>query len=426
MRILVVGSGAREHALAWRLALAGHELHAAPGNPGIARVAQCHDAGASDVEAQVALARALAVELVVVGPEAPLALGLVDALAAQGIAAFGPTRAAARLESSKAFAKEFMARHRIPTAAFKVARSVGEALEAAALFGYPCVLKADGLAAGKGVVVAATEGEARLFARLCLEDAHFGEAGQLLVVEQFLPGEEASLFFLADGTRVRRFPPARDFKRLLAGGSGPNTGGMGAYAPAPLPPALCDRIEAEVALPTLAGMATEGAPFRGLLYVGLMIGPYDVRVLEYNARFGDPETQVLLPLLESDPADLFAACARGTLEGDMRFADEAAVGVVLAAPGYPDAPRPGGALRGLDAWPAPEEEDARATWCFHAGTKAEGKEIVAAAGRVLTMVARRSTLPEARAAAYEALQAVTLEGGQSCPDIAFETLTARR
>jgi len=426
MRILVVGSGAREHALAWRLSLAGHELHAAPGNPGIARVARCHDAGASDVQLQVALAEGLAVDLVVVGPEAPLALGLVDALAARGIAAFGPTRAAARLESSKAFAKEFMARHGIATAAFKVARTVEEALAAAALFGYPCVLKADGLAAGKGVVVAATEAEARLFARLCLEDAHFGEAGATIVVEQFLPGEEASLFFLCDGKRVRRFPPARDFKRLLAGDTGPNTGGMGAFAPAPLSPELCARIEAEVALPTLAGMAGEGAAFRGLLYVGLMIGRNGVRVLEYNARFGDPETQVLLPLLEGDPAELFAACAHGTLETDMRFSDEASVGVVLAAPGYPDAPRPGGTLRGLDLWPSPEEEDERATWCFHAGTKTEGGQLVAAGGRVLTMVARRPTLPEARAAAYAALQAVTLEGGQSRPDIAFETLAARR
>ena len=426
MRILVVGSGAREHALAWRLSLSGHEVHAAPGNPGIARVARCHDTGASDVAAQVALAHSLAVDLVVVGPEAPLALGLVDALTARGIAAFGPTRAAARLESSKAFAKEFMARHGIPTAAFKVTQSVDEALAAAALFGYPCVLKADGLAAGKGVVVAGTEAEARLFARLCLEDAHFGEAGRTIVVEQFLPGEEASLFFLADGKRVRRFPPARDFKRLLPGDGGPNTGGMGAYAPAPLPPALCARIESEVALPTLAGMAGEGAPFRGLLYVGLMLGPNGVRVLEYNARFGDPETQVLMPLLDSDPAELFAACARGALDLEVEFANAAAVGVVLAAPGYPDAPRAGGALEGLERWPAPEEEDARRTWCFHAGTRTEAGRTVAAGGRVLTMVARRPTLPEARSAAYDAMRAVALAGGQSRSDIAFETLAARR
>jgi phosphoribosylamine--glycine ligase len=426
MRLLVVGSGAREHALAWRCASFGHEVHAAPGNPGIARVARCHPAGTSDVRALVALAQSLAVDLVVVGPEAPLALGLVDALAAKRIAAFGPTRAAARLESSKAFAKEFMARHGIASAGFQVARTVSEAVAAAQAFGFPCVLKADGLAAGKGVVVATKESEARLFARLCLEDAHFGEAGSSLVVEEFLPGEEASLFFLCDGARVRRFPPARDFKRLVDGDRGPNTGGMGAYAPAPLSPELCARIEAEVALPTLEGMASEGAPFRGLLYVGLMLGRGGARVLEYNARFGDPETQVLLPLLESDPAELFAASARGALESEMKFSPEAAVGVVLAAPGYPDAPRAGGVLNGIARWPSPEEEDARATWCFHAGTKAQGGGVVAAGGRVLTMVARRPTLPEARGAAYEALQAVTLEGGQARADIAFETMATRR
>jgi len=426
MRLLVVGSGAREHALAWRLACFGHEVHAAPGNPGIARVARCHPAIASDVRAQVALAQALAVDLVVVGPEAPLALGLVDALKAKRIAAFGPTRAAARLESSKVFAKEFMARHGIPTAGFQVAHTVPEALAAAQAFGFPCVLKADGLAAGKGVVVATNEAEARLFARLCLEDALFGEAGSALVIEEFLPGEEASLFFLADGQRVRRFPPARDFKRLLTGDAGPNTGGMGAFAPAPLSPELCARIEAEVALPTLAGLAGEGAPFRGLLYVGLMLGRGGARVLEYNARFGDPETQVLLPLLTSDPAQLFAECARGALDSAMEFSPEAAVGVVLAAPGYPDSPRAGGTLQGLEQWPSPAEEDARATWCFHAGTKADGTNLVAAGGRVLTMVARRPTLPEARGAAYEAMKGVALDGGQSRADIAFETLAARR
>ena len=430
MRLLVVGSGAREHALAWRLArsghhASGHEVHAAPGNPGIARVARCHDAAANDVAAQVALAKALAVDLVVVGPEAPLALGLVDALTRAGIAAFGPARAAARLESSKAFAKEFMARHGIPTAPFRIARSVPEALAAAASYGYPCVLKADGLAAGKGVLVAQGEAEARVFAQLCLEDGVFGEAGSVLVVEQFLPGEEASLFFLADGARVLRFPPARDFKRLLDGDGGPNTGGMGAFAPAPLSPGLCARIEDDVALPTLAGMAGEGAPFRGLLYVGLMLGPNGARVLEYNARFGDPETQVLMPLLETDPAGLFAACARGALDSEMRFSGAAAVGIVLAAPGYPDAPVAGGVLEGLERWPTPSEEDARATWCFHAGTRQAGERTVAAGGRVLTVVARRATLPEARGAAYDAMRGIALEGGQARSDIAFETLEAR-
>ena len=418
MRILVVGSGAREHALAWRLARAGHELHAAPGNPGIARVARLHDARADDVAAQVALARALAVDLVVVGPEAPLALGLVDALDAAGIAAFGPTRAAAQLESSKVFAKEFMARHGIATAPFKVATTIAEAIDAANAFGWPAVLKADGLAAGKGVAIVRGEAEARLFAALCMGDRAFGDAGTRLVVEQFLPGEEASLFFLSDGTRVVRFPPARDYKRLVAGDHGPNTGGMGAYAPAPVDERTCARVETDVAQRVIAGMAAEGTPFRGLLYVGLMLDGGAPRVLEFNARFGDPETQVLLPLLDSDPGALFEGCARGRLDHAPRFKEGAAVGVVLAAPGYPDAPRAGGAIAGLERWPSPEEEDARSTWCFHAGTRVDGNRLVAAGGRVLTVVAHRPSLAAARQAAYEALAGIVLEGGQARADVA--------
>jgi phosphoribosylamine--glycine ligase len=425
MRILVTGAGAREHALAWRLAASGHELHAAPGNPGIARVARCHPAQPDDVAAQVELARTLAVDLVVVGPEAPLALGLVDALAASGIPAFGPTRAAARLESSKVFAKEFMERHDIATAPFRVETSVEGTLAAARALGWPAVLKAEGLAAGKGVVIAHGEAAARAFAERCLVERAFGDAGARLVVERFLPGEEASLFFLADGARVAPFVPARDFKRLCDGDEGPNTGGMGAFAPAPLDAALCARVEREVAQRTIDGMAKEGAPFAGLLYVGLMLDGGAPRVLEFNCRFGDPETQVLMPLLASDPGELFAACARGQLEAAPAFAPAAAVGVVLAAPGYPEAPRTGGAIAGLADWPAPEEEDARATWCFHAGTRAADGRTFAAGGRVLTVVARRDTLANARTAAYGALAKLSLDGGQARTDVALATATAR-
>ena len=419
MHILVIGSGAREHALAWHLARSGHQVEAAPGNPGIARVARCHDAKLDDVGGLVALAQALAVDLVVVGPEAPLAGGLVDALTDKGMLAFGPTRAATRLESSKVFAKEFMARHGIPSARFKVVDTPPAAIEAARGFGWPVVLKADGLAAGKGVLVAKDESEARVFATSCLTDRRFGESGARLVVEAFLPGEEASVFFLSDGTRVRAFPPARDAKRLSDGDEGPNTGGMGAFAPASLDRGILAWIEREVADRTVAGMAAEGTPFRGLLYVGLMLGPDGPRVLEFNARFGDPETQALLPLVRSDLGGLFAECARGQLRSALECAPGGAVAVVLAAAGYPDQPRLGDAIGGLADWPEPAVENAEGLWCFHAGTRVEGDRLVSAGGRVLTVVASRLNIVTARRAAYEGLARIKLEGGQARRDIAL-------
>jgi phosphoribosylamine--glycine ligase len=426
MRILVVGSGAREHALAWRLARSGHEVLAAPGNPGIARVARCHAVAADDLPGLVRLTQERGVDLAVIGPEAPLALGLVDALAQAGVAAFGPTRAAAQLESSKAFAKEFMARHDIPTAPFRVVESVDAALEAARGYGWPAVLKADGLAAGKGVLVARGEPEARAFAEACLEENRFGEAGARLVVEAHLAGEETSLFFLSDGSRVARFLPARDYKRLEDGDRGPNTGGMGAYAPAGLDPGLAARIETDVALKTIRGMADEGAPFRGLLYVGLMLGPSGPRVLEYNARFGDPETQVLMPLVASDLGELFAECARGDLRSSLVFEDGAAVGVVLAAHGYPGLPRAGDVIEGLEDWPQAVAEDADERWCFHAGTRVEDGRTVAAGGRVLTVVARAAGLAEARRRAYEGLDRLKLAGGKARRDVALLASPAGR
>jgi len=426
MKILIVGSGAREHALAWRLARSGHVVLAAPGNPGSARVARRLAVDALDVPAMVEAARAEAVDLVVVGPEGPLVAGLVDALAADGIAAFGPTRAAARLEGSKVFAKEFMARHRIATAAFRVADTVEAAVDAARALGWPAVLKADGLAAGKGVVIAANESEARAFATACLIEHRFGDAGARLVVEAFLPGDEASVFFLCDGTRLARFVPARDAKRLADGDAGPNTGGMGAFAPAPVDAATLDRIEREIALPTLAGMAAEGAPFRGLLYVGAMLGPAGPRVLEYNVRFGDPETQALMPLVASDLGTLFAECARGELRSPLVFADAVAVGVVLAAAGYPDAPRAGDPIAGLERWPAPEVEDREERWCFHAGTRELGGGFASAGGRVLTVVARAPDLAGARRRAYEGLDRLRLAGGQARRDIAAAGAAAAR
>ena len=424
MKILVLGSGAREHALAWRLARDGHTVACAPGNPGAARVASLVPLDPADPVAVVAAARAQGSDLVVVGPEAPLVAGVVDALATAGIAAFGPSAKAARLEGSKAFAKEFMVRHGIATAPFVVCDDVVAADRAVDRFlaeDGRVVLKADGLAAGKGVLVTARRDEARAFARACLDEGRFGAAGSRLVVEAFLAGEEGSLFFLSDGTRIARFLPARDFKRLGDGDHGPNTGGMGAYAPSDLDPGLAERVERTIALPTIEGLATEGTPFRGLLYVGLIVSPDGARVLEYNARFGDPETQVLLPLVAGDLGRVLLECARGTLATPLSFRPGATVGVVLAAAGYPESPRTGDVLGGLDRWPSPAEEDRLERWCFHAGTRRrDDGTLVAAGGRVLTVDAHAADRATARARAYEGMGHLVLEGGQVRSDVARE------
>ncbi len=418
MIVLVLGSGAREHALAWRIARDGHRVFAAPGNPGAARIATCLPCDLLDPAAVVATARDCGAELVVVGPEAPLVAGVVDALAAAAIPAFGPTRAAARLEGSKSFAKEFMQRHAIPTAPFAVCDDLPAVERALATFGAPVVVKADGLVAGKGVLVAATVDEARAFAIECLSGARFGDAGRRVVIEAFLPGIERSLFYLSDGKRVIAFPPARDYKRLGDDDRGPNTGGMGAYAPAALDAALVHAVAATVAAPTIAGLAAEGTPFRGLLYVGLMIDGATFRVLEYNARFGDPETQALLPLVGGDFAQHLLAAARGELAGPLDIVPGATVAVVLAAAGYPDAPRSGGTIEGLEDWPVPALEDEERTWCFHAGTRRDGDRLVTAGGRVLTIVVHADDRDGARRRASIAMGRLRLEGGQWRKDVA--------
>ncbi len=418
MIVLVLGSGAREHALAWRIARDGHRVFAAPGNPGVSRVATCLPCDILDPAAVLVTAHGCGAQLVVVGPEAPLLAGVVDALAAAGIPAFGPTRAAARLEGSKSFAKEFMARHGIPTAPFAVCDDLPAVERALSAFGAPVVVKADGLVAGKGVLVAATADEARGFATVCLSGTRFGDAGRRVVIEAFLPGVERSLFYLADGARVTAFPPARDYKRLGDEDCGPNTGGMGAYAPAELDPDLVRAVEETVARPTIAGLAAEGTPFRGLLYVGLMIDGTGFRVLEYNARFGDPETQALLPLVAGDLAEHLLGAARGELAGRLAVVPGATVGVVLAAPGYPDASRAGETIAGLEDWPAPAQEDDERTWCFHAGTRRDGTQIVTAGGRVLTIVAHAADRATARERAYAGLGRLHLDGGQWRSDVA--------
>ncbi|HTY72166.1 MAG TPA: phosphoribosylamine--glycine ligase [Actinomycetes bacterium] len=410
MRVLVIGSGGREHALvrALRLDPDPVEVYAAPGNPGIAELATLAAVDAVDGPAVAGLAVDLGVDLVVIGPEAPLVAGVADAVRARGVACFGPSREAAQIEGSKAFAKQVMAEAGVPTARAYVCASPAEVEEALDAFGPPYVVKEDGLAAGKGVVVTADRDEAIAHAKGC---------GRV-VVEEYLDGPEVSVFALTDGSTVLPLQPAQDFKRLLDGGAGPNTGGMGAYSPLPwAPSALVEETLEYVLQPTVDQLRHRGTPFVGLLYAGLALTSHGVRVVEFNARFGDPETQVLLPRLRSPLAPLLHAAATGSLEqvGPLRWAEEeAAVTVVLAAPGYPGAPRTGGRITGLTPG-----EDAGTTYVLQAGTAldAEGA-VVAAGGRVLSVVGLGPTVGAAREAAYRRVATLGLEGEQHRTDIA--------
>jgi phosphoribosylamine---glycine ligase len=423
MKILVIGSGAREHAMAWKLARerAVTGLYCAPGNPGIAGLARCIAAEVTKPEELLAVATREGIDLTVVGPEVPLSLGVVDLFLSRDLAIVGPTRAAAALESSKSFAKDFMARHRVPTAAYLVCTSADEALSALASgqFGYPVVLKADGLAAGKGVVIAHDQTTAEAAVREAMIDRRFGDAGERLVIEEFLAGEEASYFVLADGTRFVPLSSAQDHKRIFDNDEGPNTGGMGAFAPSPLiTPSMEQRVLDEVVAPVLNGMKAEGNPFRGFLYVGLMITSTGPKVIEFNVRFGDPEAQVVLPMLDEDLSWLLAAAATGALPNrPARFRAEAHVGVVLAAGGYPDSAESGKVITGLDA--AARIPNALV---FHAGTTKRDGQIVTNGGRVLTVVGRGATHRDAIAVAYEAAQQVHFEGMQFRRDIGRKAL----
>ncbi|MFI8927337.1 phosphoribosylamine--glycine ligase [Streptomyces sp. NPDC053474] len=410
MKVLVIGSGAREHALCRSLSLdpAVTALHCAPGNAGIAEVAEPHPVDALDGAAVAGLARELGADLVVVGPEAPLVAGVADAVREAGIPCFGPSKEAALLEGSKAFAKDVMAGAGVPTARSYVCTTEAEVDEALDAFGPPYVVKDDGLAAGKGVVVTSDIEQAREHARGC---------GRV-VIEEFLDGPEVSLFAVTDGETVVPLRPAQDFKRALDGDEGPNTGGMGAYSPLPwADPKLVDEVFDTVLRPTVDELRRRGTPFVGLLYAGLAITSRGVRVIEFNARFGDPETQVVLARLETPLAGVLLAAANGTLADlpPLRWSDDAAVTVVIASHNYPDTPRTGDPIVGLDAVAA---HDAPHAYVLHAGTRREGDAVVSAGGRVLSVTATGADLTQARERAYTAVSRISLDGSQHRTDIA--------
>nr|WP_202555436.1 phosphoribosylamine--glycine ligase [Streptomyces sp. SID4950] len=410
VKVLVIGGGAREHALCRSLSLdpAVTALHCAPGNAGIAEVAELHRVDALDGAAVAALATGLDADLVVVGPEAPLVAGVADAVRAAGIPVFGPAADAARIEGSKAFAKDVMAGAGVPTARSYVCTTPDEVDEALDAFGAPYVVKDDGLAAGKGVVVTADVDAARAHANSC----------ERVVIEEFLDGPEVSLFAITDGETVLPLQPAQDFKRALDGDEGPNTGGMGAYSPLPWADAkLVDEVLETVLQPTVDEMRRRGTPFSGLLYAGLAITGRGVRVIEFNARFGDPETQVVLARLKTPLAGVLLAAANGTLADlpPLRWSDDAAVTVVIASHHYPGTPRTGDPITGLDAVAA---EDAPHAYVLHAGTRQDGDAVVSAGGRVLSVTAAGADLTEARDRAYRAVARIRLDGSQHRTDIA--------
>jgi phosphoribosylamine--glycine ligase len=424
MNILLVGSGGREHALAWKIAQSPRlaRLVCAPGNPGIAEVAELRPIAVTDVDGQVALAREIGADLVVIGPESALEAGLADALVEAHIPCFGASAGAARIETSKAFMKAFASRHDLVTAAFGVFEDGAAAKAYVAGRAPPYVIKADGLAAGKGVVIAADRAEAESAIDACL-DGRFGAAGARVVIEEFMAGEEVSLFALSDGQSAMLFGAAQDHKRAFDGDLGPNTGGMGAYAPAPaLTPGLEAAAGARLIDPTVGGLAAEGTPYRGVLYAGLMLTPAGPALVEYNARFGDPECQVLMMRLADDIVPYLLAAARGGL-ADLpapTWRDEAGICVVVAARGYPHAPETGSVIR------LPDGDLGEGVEIFHAGTarRADGA-LVAAGGRVLNVCARGRDLAEARARAYAVVDRIDWPEGFHRRDIGWRAMPPR-
>ncbi len=407
MKVLVVGGGGREHAICWKLAQSPKvtQLFCAPGNAGIAQVATCIDVKATDVDGMVAWAKANAMDFVMVAPDDPLALGMVDAMEAAGIPAFGPHANAAIVEASKAFSKELMAKYHIPTAKYCTFTELEKALSYLEAQGAPIVVKADGLALGKGVVVAATVDEAKQAAQEMMEDKKFGESGSTVVIEECMTGPEVTVLAFTDGKTVVPMPASQDHKRAYDGNQGPNTGGMGAISPPPqYTPELAQRCMEEIFQPTIDALRAEGRPFQGVLYFGLMLTPSGPKVVEYNARFGDPECQVVLSLLDTDLMDILQACVDGTLDRlQIRWKDEAGCIVVLASGGYPLDYKKGYPISGLD-------EAGQTAMVFHAGTKlGPGGEYLTNGGRVLGVTATAPTLDGAIAGVYDAAKHISFQ-----------------
>lgn len=416
MKVLVVGSGGREHALVWKLSRDSRkpEIYCAPGNAGTAQLATNLPIPAEDICALLDWARINRPDLTVVGPEAPLCAGLVDALTSEGLRAFGPCAAAAKLEGSKVFSKEVMEAAGVPTARAQVFTNSKVAIEALGNFSLPVVIKADGLAAGKGVIIAQTMQEAESAIHSMLDDALFGKAGAEILIEEFLDGEEASLLLLTDGEHVAVLPGSQDHKRVFDNDGGPNTGGMGAYSPAPIVTPMVRNFAVEkIAIPMLAELRKRGIVYKGILYAGLMIGSRGPQVLEFNVRFGDPETQVVLPRIKGDIIPLFEACIDGTLNPpDVRYEERQAATVVMTAPGYPGPYPKGLPITGLESIDDPE------VIVFHAGTATKDGQTVTAGGRVLAVTGMGSNLREAVNRAYAAVEKIQFEGAHYRKDIA--------
>jgi len=422
MKILLIGSGGREHTLAWKLKQSPkvEKIFCAPGNAGIAELAECVPLSSDDIPALLAFAKDNAIDLTVVGPEAPLVNGIVDEFMAAGLTVFGPSKAAAQLEGSKAFAKKIMKKYKIPTAKYEVFKDAKKAMEHIFMSKFPVVIKADGLAAGKGVTVATSLVEAKKAIEDAMNSKVFGEAGATVVIEECLVGEEASVLAFVDGSNILVMPAAQDHKRIFDEDKGPNTGGMGTYCPAPIVNAkLQDEVMNKVLRPMVDGMAKEGAPYKGVLYAGLMITSDGPKVIEFNCRFGDPETQVILPRLASDLADILLACTNGTLSTiQPEWKQDAAVCVVLAADGYPGTYKKGDVISGLENF-----KDTADIIVFHAGTTLDNGAVKTSGGRVLGVTALDTDLKKAIKKVYGAVARISFDGMQFRKDIARKALS---